>query len=364
MGRRNLADLRGALPLTVAAGTAAAAFAFLALAGVRAPARSAPAPAPAPPVSVHHHPPAGLVTRVAGVRHLRVRVAAAPESSASLAWGGGELWTPGFGGVLRTSPETLQASTSQLPEAGLCVDSQLAYGAGGIWATNGDCGDPGAVFEFDRRTRLRRTIRLPASAVGLGIWNGRVWVTTDARQGSRWAAVRIDPSTGRATAVGGPLDSSGDTAAGYGVSSVIPVGGGRFWTVANDGGVVLMALEPSGRVAGTVIGGGATPTGLAFGDGAVWAGFDRNVVRLDPRTGEATGIDLRPRSGPVAVAFGQGTVWIATSGYEVYGFRPGSKSMTQVDRLTFAPTTMLYAAGYLWATDGQVLARIGPLKAR
>jgi streptogramin lyase len=125
-----------------------------------------------------------------------------------------------------------------------------------------------------------------------------------------------------------------------------------------------MTGSPVGAIAGVVTDGRASLTGLAFGDGALWAALDVDVQRLDPQTGRRDGTVLRPPSSPVAVAFGQGEVWVATSGYEVYGFRPGATSMEQVGRLTFEPSTLLDAGGYLWATDGQTLARIGPVAIR
>lgn len=361
MRRRNLADLGSALPLLVAAATALAAFGFLAAAGARS--SPAAAPAPTPRRAPNRREPAGLVSRVRGVDLLPTRVSLVPGVSPALAWGGGRLWAPAAEGLERISPVSLAASTSSR-FYGTCGDAEVAYGAGGIWVTEGDCSSgAGMVYEFDRRTRLRRSIRLPAPAIGVGVGGGRVWVTTTAAQNSRWAVVRIDPASGRAAPVGGPFDSSGDTAARYGAGPIVPAGSGRFWTVCSDGGAILMTASPVGAIAGVVKDGDASVTGLAFGDGAVWAALGLAVQRLDPQTGRRDGTVLRPPSSPVAVAFGQGEVWVATSGYEVYGFRPGATSMEQVGRLTFEPSTLLDADGYLWATDGQTLARIGPVAA-
>ena len=343
------------MPLLVATGTAAAALGLLTVVGGRpsdAPA-VAVTPAPSPP-------PARLVTAVRRGPHLPILATVVPGPSQSLVWGGGRLWGPGIGGLLRISPAGLSVTTSSR-YTGLCVDSQVAYGAGGIWATAGQCGAGGWVYEFDRGTRIRRSIRIPAPAVGVAVWHGLVWVTTTAGQNSRWAVVRIDPATGAATPVGGRLDAGGDPAAGYGVGPVLAVGGGRFWTVGNDGGLIRMTIGSSGQVDGIVQHGHSTSTGLALGDAVLWTGLDLDVDPLDPQTGKTAGEGLRPPSAPVALAFGYGELWIATSGYEIYGFRPGTTSMALVARLGFQPNTLLAAGGYLWATVGNTLARIGPI---
>ncbi len=345
------------MPLLVATGTAVAALGLLTVVGGR------PTGAPAVAVTAASSPPpAGLITAVRRGPHLSILSTGVPGPSQSLVWGAGRLWAPGIGGLLRISPAGLSVTTSS-HTAGLCVDSQVAYGAGGIWATAGDCGTSGQVYEFDQNTRIRRSIRLPAPAVGVAVWHGLVWVTTTAGQNSRWAVVRIDPATGAATPVGGRLDAGGDPAAGYGDGPVVAIGGGRFWTVGNDGGLIRMTIRPSGRVDGLVEHGHSTSTGLTLGDAALWTGLDLDVDRLDPQTGETAGEGLRPPSTPVALAFGHGELWIATSGYEIYAFRPGTTSMALVARLGFQPNTLLAAGRYLWATDGNTLARIGPIPA-
>ena len=60
----------------------------------------------------------------------------------------------------------------------------------------------------------------------------------------------------------------------------------------------------------------ASPAGVAFGEGSVWvtSGDRGTLLRLDPRTGEATANIKVSGGGTNAVALGEGAVWVASWG--------------------------------------------------
>jgi branched-chain amino acid transport system substrate-binding protein len=175
--------------------------------------------------------------------------------------------------------------------------SQLAFGAGSLWAVNPD----GSVSRFDAETDERQAT-LPVHATsfgGIAFGSDGLWAVGDGP-----SLTRIDAKTDR---VGEPIPLVATRLAG------IAAGAGAVWAAAPDEGVVWR-IKPGNPPVAISLGRGVIA--LAFGEGALWAAnyADGTVARIDPTTNEVT----RPFafSGNVqGIAAGAGSAWVSVVGW-------------------------------------------------
>jgi virginiamycin B lyase len=141
--------------------------------------------------------------------------------------------------------------------------------------------------------------------------DGAVWAASDA--GAR--IVRVDPSSGAATAQLSVPDRPGGLAAG----------GGAVWAFHFLHGTVTR-IDPATAAASRLAVGNARATGIAFGAGALWllSTAPAQLLELDPATGAARRtIPLQPPFGPRrafidswSLAFGEGALWAALPNHD------------------------------------------------
>jgi len=174
--------------------------------------------------------------------------------------------------------------------------SQLAVGAGSLWAINPN----GTVSRFDAESgELQATVRATATS-GIAFGAGGVWVVGDGPY-----LTRIDPKTNRP---GGTIDVGATGLAG------IATGAGSVWASAPEEGVVWR-IEPGAQPVSRTIAVGRGVVALAFGEGALWAAnyADGTIARIDPATNEVTRTLALP-GNVQAIAAGAGSAWVSVVG--------------------------------------------------
>jgi len=177
--------------------------------------------------------------------------------------------------------------------------SQLAVGAGSLWAIN----PAGTVSRFDAETgEPEATIRVEATSVGgIAYGEGGLWVV-----GEGPSVTRIDPTTNRREQ---PIPVPATGLAG------IAAGAGSVWASAPEEGVVWRiepGAEPVARTIEVSVGRGVVA--IAFGEGALWAAnyADGTIARIDPATNEVT--RTRMPGSLQGIAAGAGSAWVSVVG--------------------------------------------------
>jgi branched-chain amino acid transport system substrate-binding protein len=175
--------------------------------------------------------------------------------------------------------------------------SQLAAGAGAVWAINPDL----TVSRINAVTG-EFVARIPVKA-GTAVAAGRegVWVLSATGP----EVIRIDPRT---NSVGRPISLPAEDLWG------LAVGGGSVWTTDIATGV-LWRIEPRPNAVPRPIDVGFGVTSIAYGRGAVWITnfVSDEVVRVDPRTNKVTA--RIPIAGtPPSVAADAETAWVSVAG--------------------------------------------------
>jgi YVTN family beta-propeller protein len=208
---------------------------------------------------------------------------------------------------------------------------------------------------------------------------------------SAGSVARVDPTTGRATAV----------YATGGTPQSLAVLDHTAWVASYEDTVERIAV-PSG--ARTAYGTRATPTGLAVGDGSIWviSGFNGEIDRFDPSSSSpvaviraGTGISaisvgggsvwvtnqeagtleridartehvlatVRGLASPLGLTIGHGEVWVAESGARrIDGVDVGTSQVVHRIPLPLAPAQLAFGGGSIWATDpaNDAVLRIDP----
>ncbi len=185
--------------------------------------------------------------------------------------------------------------------------SQLAVGAGSLWAINPDL----TVSRFDAATGAL-VARVPVKA-GSGITAGKdgVWVTGAVKP----SVSRIDVRTNKVVETI-PLNAS--NAVG------IAVGAGSVWVSDPPDGLVWR-IESGPRPLTRSIDVGIGAINITFGNGAIWAAnfVDGTVVRIDPRTNSVTKRFPLPGT-PQGIAARAGSSWVTVVGGTKGGPLPAS----------------------------------------
>jgi YVTN family beta-propeller protein len=249
----------------------------------------------------------------------------------AIAIGDGAVWVVNSldGTVWRIDPGT------NTPVAKIGVGTQpvgIVYAVGSVWVAN--TGD-GTITKIDPGSDKPTTFDVAATELAFGA--GTLWATErDANQ-----VVRIDPTTGQQ--VFAPIHvGSGPTGIAFGDHAA--------W-VANSLDGTVSRIDPDTNSQAAVIAVGDGPTGVAVGPRGVWVSneFGGTVVRIDPRTnrpGRPVSAGSRPQG--VAVAGGNVLVALRESGA---GHRGGTLVL-RADRSTIDVVdtidSALSGATYTW----------------
>jgi branched-chain amino acid transport system substrate-binding protein len=239
-----------------------------------------------------------------------------------LAVGEGAVWvgngarTPGpvalvhTASISRLDPETTAATATallpkfvQTPAAVSAAESktlgvsQLAVGAGAVWAINPDR----TVSRIDAVTGRRvKTIQIGAGgAIAAGAEG--VWASSDESPG----VLRIDPRT---NTVDRTIELATDELSG------LALGAGSVWATDLEAGL-LWRIEPDPDLRIRSIDLGFGVSAVAYGEGAVWVtNFVRDeLVRVDPETSRVTA-RIRLPGTPLSVAAADDTVMVSIAG--------------------------------------------------
>ena len=170
--------------------------------------------------------------------------------------------------------------------------TRVAVGEDAVWVLNADDRTISRV-DVDGR-RVSRTIPLPGTGepAGLAAGEGAVWL--GAGSDGPLTLSRINPSFNE-IAQTMPLGRAEEPF--FAARWQVAVGNGSIWTVGPRFGTVLR-IDPRAMRIVARIDVGIQPATLAVGEGAVWAGGSRNVVkRINPRTNEVDG-EWEAAAGP------------------------------------------------------------------
>jgi branched-chain amino acid transport system substrate-binding protein len=240
-----------------------------------------------------------------------------------LAVGEGAVWvgngarTPGplalvhTASISRLDPETTLATAPaaalpELPENPAAVSaaesktlgvSQLAVGAGAVWAINPDR----TVSRIDAETGARvKTIQIKAGgAIAAGAEG--VWAFSDEAP----HVLRIDPRTNR---VDRTIELATEELSG------LALGDGAVWATDLEAGL-LWRIDPDPELRTRSIDVGFGASAVAYGEGAVWVtNFVRDeLVRVDPAANRVTA-RIRLAGTPLSVAAADDTVMVSIAG--------------------------------------------------
>ncbi len=145
----------------------------------------------------------------------------------------------------------------------------------------------------------------------------------------------------------------------------ITAGGGSVW-IGNIGDRTLTRVDMKSRAsAGTISLANQTPTGDAFGAGAVWVahGVLGKLSRVDPQFGQVTKtFDVAGSALEGAVAVGGGFVWAVFGDSTLAQIDPGSLRLIRRGLAGASPTGIVYASGALWVVNkgDQDVSRFNP----
>jgi ABC-type branched-subunit amino acid transport system substrate-binding protein/streptogramin lyase len=262
----------------------------------------------------------GTVSRTDPETHEITGRTTSPGVATDLAAGGGAVWLGTGGGaggnwtrrVHRIDPQTLEITGSvRLPKyarGGELADvnggfTQIAVGAGSVWATGG-----GDVARIDPRTG-RRVARVKAAASRIAAGREGVWFVSGHEAGT---VTRINTRTNRTRM---PI-RLGDAAL-----SGIAVGDGSVWVTAQQEGILWRITPGAGTIPIDVDEGAGH---VAYGAGAVWVGnyLDGTVSKVDPRTNAV--VAKTPIGAIQSLAAGAGSAWAGTAGGTRSGTLPAS----------------------------------------
>jgi branched-chain amino acid transport system substrate-binding protein len=195
-------------------------------------------------------------------------------------------------------------ATNVPPNGVLPGVSQLAVGAGSLWAINPDF----SIWRIDSGTgRVTARIRVRAGA-GIAAARDAVWFVGDDFTSIR----RIDPRTNR---VGKRI------AVGASFLADLALGAGSVWASAPQDGVVWRIDPRVNPPVQRTINVGRGAASIAFAGGALWVAntLDGRILRIDPRTNAVTRTTRIPGS-PLGIAAARGSAFVSLVG----GTRPGA----------------------------------------
>jgi YVTN family beta-propeller protein len=207
-----------------------------------------------------------------------------------------------------------------------------------------------------RRSRKRRAVLLSALT---GVIAAAVVVPllVFGQRGGHSAVSVADDSLAVVDAHSGRLLA--DTGVGA-TPTAVAFGEGAYW-VTNADGDTVSRINPRTNAVVQPITVGNGPSGIATGAGAVWVvnSLDGTVSRIDPGTNTVVHT-IGVGTEPVGIVYAAGSVWVANAGDGTIS-RIDSKS-DRPTTLPIAATQLAFGAGTLWASEraaGEVV-RIDP----
>ncbi len=139
-------------------------------------------------------------------------------------------------------------------------------------------------------------VPIGGSPIALALGAGSLWAV----DGDHSTVTRIDERTKDRVPIGGLGSDIKELAFGF----------GSLWVAGGNDGTVLR-LDPHDEGLQPVDLGAALPVfSIRIGEGAVWAMRGNDVVRIEPRSGAASG-RFRVQS-PLGIALGLGSLWVTT----------------------------------------------------
>ncbi len=277
--------------------------------------------------------------RLLGSRRVRLSAGAALAAGGAVA---GVLlaFTDGEAARAQIAPNTLGLVTAggkvkgQIPVGGV-VD--VASGAGGLWAANGDDGTVGRV-DLKTRRLVKPLVSLGVSLGGFAVGEGYVWVEDE----NSPTLLRIDPRYRTIDRFKLPAERSQiDTTASQGLAT----GAGSVWVAtANE----VFRVEPrTGKVRDTIDVPGGTE--IDYADGAVWvtsAGFG-TIKEINPRIDQVVKtIKLHDWLGGVGI--GGGYVWGTIAPDDTLWKIDKNGNVLKTFDIGHSPGTPVYFDGYMW----------------
>lgn len=278
---------------------------------------------------------------------------------------------------LRESPPSATVLRPELPSAAdavlaraLAKDPQDRFGScrdfvDSLESTASSAGAPSRAAPR-RRWRGRRVVVLAVAGVAAA-----VAATTLAYGGSPGL-----PAAGDGVAI---LDSTGDhevsaIAVGAAPLAIASDGQRRVWVVNADDHTISRIDAATGSPTGAPFGVDATPSGLAYGEGALWVSTGSTadtldfgtittaVVRVDPDTDQqGDPIKLRPTAAPVGfhhsgsqIAVGGGSVWVIDGAGSVERVDPTTRRSQVIRDDGYQASAITYGDGAAWVLGERV----------
>jgi photosystem II stability/assembly factor-like uncharacterized protein len=309
---------------------------------------------------------AGCGTRPAGqsgpLRAILTASVTSPGEFLHVVAGPDAAWVTTGNALLRVDRRTDRVRT-MLTDPGAALTT-VAYGAGSVWAGDGNAG----LLRINPVTG-----RVEARLRGLGFLEssgfGALWNVGYSRAGP--ALWRTDPATGKTKAHPLPCLKQFGLAAGAGGVWVTGVCSARGAMPGRPPYFSLVRADPAtGQVTARYP---VTPPPLEIvaGNGAVWASGNGTVIRIDPRTGRTTAsIAVPAQPGPLAfpgsgaglLALSPGSLWVTAAGPAGYRvLRISTRTARLAGRSIAVPGTPIELAASgstLWIVTTSGLARI------
>ncbi|HJQ50423.1 MAG TPA: ABC transporter substrate-binding protein [Gaiellaceae bacterium] len=196
---------------------------------------------------------------------------------------------------------------------------------------------------------IAAAVAIPVFALGGG--SGEAGAALDVAENNSLAV--IAPGSGRLVA--DPGVGATPTAVAYGE--------GAYWVANADGDSVSRIAPATNQVVDTVANVGSSPSAITIGGGSVWVtnSLDGTVAKIDPGTNTVVQT-ITVGNGPVGIVYAAGAVWVANTADGTITRIDPSSGNTSKRSLPIAATKLAYGDGTLWATQrasGQVV-RIDP----
>ncbi len=300
--------------------------------------------------------PTGRPSLLPRTRRLRVAVLAAcalalaSAAAFVLSRSGGSSAVPANAvGVIEAGTGNLAASIAVGPAPSLIAYSGSARQRE-VWIAN--AGDQ-TLSRIDARTRKPSgpVVSLGATPAGLAVGLDSVWVLDkDSPQ-----LLRIDPNVGRVVDKF-PLPFAGT---GY-FPAGVAVGDGSVWAAYDSPGQLVRMDPVSGRVVKSIEIG--SPTAIAYGSDAVWIGgpYD-GVTRVDPSTNTVRHREHLPNT-VTGLAVGDGYVWATISANDKVWLLDTDGNIESSFETGSGPAGVAVAGGAAWVANSRdgTVTRVDP----
>ena len=254
--------------------------------------------------------------------------------------------------VSRIEPAAISA-TPRIISVGK-YPSDLTVGDGSVWVALG------ALAEVVRINPEQNTAASPIAVLGERAPCGSPGASLTFGEGSLWFVceqpelAQINPSTGASRQRGFECGLSESSSSVLGVFSDVTFGLDALW-IANRAGNQILSVDPVVCQDPQPIQVGAAPTAVAVGDGALWVtNYDDDTVERVVTAGRgqpATTTAIPVGDGPVDVAVGEGGVWVANQlDRNVVRLDPTSGEVVATIGLGNEPQRVAAGEGSVWVT--------------